>query len=71
MAKKQTSKDKKYSQAGIARQSETFGGKGHERVVDEDERLFSRVEKSYKEWDGFRKVGYKLVADYTSSEWVP
>lgn len=71
MAKKQTSKDKKYSQAGIARQSETFGGNVQERVVDEDERLFSRVEKSYKEWDGFRKVGYKLVADYTGDGYGP
>jgi hypothetical protein len=32
--------------------------------VDENERLFKRVEKSYKAWDSFRKVGYKLVGEY-------
>lgn len=33
-------------------------------VEPEDDRLFKRVEKSYRDWDSFRKVGHNLVKEY-------
>lgn len=66
--------EKSSSLGGKARRDQRFGtGRkvGHTEPDNENDRLFKRIEKSYRDWDAFRKGAYRLVSDYAGDGYGP